>query len=147
MKVKSTKLKTVMKKKKKKNNLKGEGTTSDLRLEKEDHEEYFRKQLSNIYKKNAYSLFSLIKSKKIFKWNSKGEIFRGNEAIRHSNIKKLIIHAISNKSTKPVGYRYFYDVLKQFKLPNFLNVKNLKKYTSVKLESSWRPPGDLHIQK
>lgn len=147
-KVKSTKLKTVMKKKKN-DNLKGEGRTHDLnstRLKK-DHEEYFRKQLSDIYKKNAYSLFSFIKSKKIFKWNSKGEICGGSKVIKHSNIKKLIIHAISNKSTKPVGYRYFYDKLKQFKLPNFLNVKNLRKYTSVKLESSWRPPGDLHIQK
>ena len=91
-KVKSTKFKTVMKKKKKNDDLKGEGTTHDLnstRLKKEDHEKYFRKQLSNIYKKNAYSLFSFIKSKKIFKWNSKGEICGGSEVIRHSNIKKI----------------------------------------------------------
>ena len=44
----------------------------------EEDEQFYIKQLSNILRKNAYSLFSFIKSKNIFKWNSAGEIIKSD---------------------------------------------------------------------
>ena len=130
--------------------LQGEGKANDVNNEKEksEDEQFFIKQLSNILRRNAYSLFSFIKSNKIFKWNSLGEIIKSNnKPLKKSNIKKLIIHAVTWKTTKPIGYKYFYNTLKHYKLPHFLKNKNLKKYTDSIPESNWRPPGELYINE
>lgn len=147
----------IVKKKKKGNNnnnnnnkIEGKGEEDNMKKiqEDEENEKYFMKQLSNIYRKNAYSLFSFIKTKNLLKWNSAGELLmQNNKPIKNSNIKKLIMHAISQKSTKPIGYKFFYETLKQNKIPNFLKIKNLKKYTDETAESLWRPPGKLDINK
>ena len=84
-----------------------------------------------------------IRDKNIVKWNKKGEILKKNVPIKKSNIKKLILHAVSKKAEKPIGYIFFYHILKQFKIPNYLLVNNLKKYTTYEESSPWRPPGEL----
>ena len=78
------------------------------------------KRYTEDQKKYADSLLMFIRDKNIFKWNDKGEIFKKKVPIRKSNIKKLISHAISKKAEKPIGYEFFYKILKHFKIPNFL---------------------------
>ena len=94
--------------------------------------------------KYANSLLMFIRDKNVVKWNYKGEILDQNVPLKKSNIKKLILHAISKKAEKPVGYKFFYNLLKNFKIPNYLLINNLKKYTSNEELSPWRPPGELY---
>ena len=51
------------------------------------------------------------------------------------------------KTTKPIGYKYFYNTLKHYKSPHFLKNKNLKKYTNSITESPWRPPENCILMK
>ena len=102
------------------------------------------KTVSPKYKNDAYSLLSFIHDKNIMKWNSRNELLQQNVPITNSNIQKLIIHAVSKKSKKPKGYLFFYNKLKEFKVPHYLLKNNLKKYTSHKETFQWRPPGELY---
>ena len=103
-----------------------------------------RRNFRHKEKKYAASLLMFIKDKNIFKWNNKGELIDNNVPIRKSNINKLISHAVSKKAEKPIGHVFFYDMLKHFKIPNFLLLNNLRKYTRYKESSPWRPPGELY---
>ena len=94
--------------------------------------------------KYANSLLMFIRDKNVVKWNYKGEILDQNVPLKKSNMKKLILHAISKKAEEPVGHKFFYNLLKNFKIPNYLLINNLKKYTSNEELSPWRPPGELY---
>ena len=100
-----------------------------------------------IKEKYGNSLLMFIRDKNIFKLNRKGELLKQNVPIKKSNLKKLILHAVSRKIEKPIGYIFFYDTLKEFKIPNYLLINNLKKYTRDAESSPWRPPGELYINK
>ena len=93
------------------------------------------------------SLLSLIRNKKIFKWNNKGEIIKETKPIVGSNIMKLIIHSLTKMKKKPVGYKFYYNEIKKFKIPYFLKINNLRKYTDINDDTTWRPPGILYKEK
>ena len=92
----------------------------------------------------ANSLLSFIKNKKNFKWNNKGEILKQTKPIEGSDIVKLIIHSLTKMKKRTRGYKFFYNEMKKYKIPYFLKINNLRKYTDINDDIEWRPPGILY---
>ena len=92
---------------------------------------------------NARSLLLFIKDKKLMRWNDTGEIIFKSECLKKTNIKHLILHAVTKMKEKPLGYKCFYKVLRKEKIPTFLIKNNLHKYTSKIKSEMWRPPGEI----
>ena len=101
------------------------------------------KKISDDLKLYAKSLILLIKDKKLFNWKNNGELVLNNNTLKGSNIISLLIHALTCNKKKPIGYKYFYSMLKKVTIPHFLIQKNLKKYTHDTDNKEWRPPRTL----
>ena len=108
-------------------------------------------QIHNIVKKlptdvqiDAKALLLFIRDKKLMKWNDNGEVIFKSKRFKNSNIKNLILHAVTNVKEKPKGYKYFYSILRKEKIPNYLLQNNLRKYTKRSESVMWRPPGELN---
>ena len=101
------------------------------------------KKIPDVLKLHAKSLILLIKDKKLFNWNSNGELVFNDKTIKCSNIISLLTHALTHHKKKPIGYKYFYSMLKKVTIAHFLIQKNLKKYTRDTENKEWRPPGTL----
>ena len=117
--------------------MKGEGNKNSTNL-------FNAKQIPDKLKPLGNSLLSFLKNEKIVKWNSKGQLINKSIPIKCSNIINLIIHSLTNTNKKPIGYKFFYNKLKKFKIPYFLKINNLRKYTNEKDYDEWRPPGILY---
>ena len=63
----------------------------------------------------AKSLLLFIKDKKIMTWNNKGEIIFKSKCLKKTNIRDLILHAVTKMKEKPSGYKCFYKILKRKK--------------------------------
>ena len=77
-------------------------------------------------------------------WNDNGEIKFKSKCFKKTNIRDLILHAVTKMKEKPSGYKCFYKVLKKEKIPTFLLKNNLRKYTSDVESGMWRPPGEIN---
>ena len=65
------------------------------------------KDLPNAVWLNARSLLLFIKDKKLMRWNDNGEIIFKSECLNKTNIKHLILHAVTKMKEKPLGYKFF----------------------------------------
>ena len=101
------------------------------------------KDLPNAVQLNARSLLLFIKDKKLMRWNDNGEIIFKTECLKKTNIKHLILHAVTKMKKNPIGYKCFYKVLRNEKIPTFLIKNNLRQYTSKIKSEMWRHPGEI----
>ena len=88
-------------------------------------------------------------NKKSVKWNSKGEFYYKDKKVTNSNIRKLIIHVVSDSKSNPTGMTKFYKMLGSLGIPKYLvlNKKGkhiIDKYLK-KTNSKWRPPGNVNL--
>ena len=106
------------------------------------------RSLSPAKRGRAYSLVRYIKKNDDISWNEKGEFQYKKRVIPHSNMSRLIYHAIRNSKSKPTGMKPFYQALSPMNIPKYIIVNKegrqiMNKVASIK-DNSWRPPGKLN---
>lgn len=83
----------------------------------------------NLDKSNRQLAYMLLKKmSSVVKINDKGEIMYKGKFIKHSNVYKLIEHAISSHSKiLPKGYKEFYNLLKKISFPHHVITNKIGK--------------------
>ena len=112
--------------------------------ETSDDDNDILKEIPNKLKISARSLLIFLKDKKILKINSEGKFYIKSSELKRNTVINLLIHALTNIKKKPKYYKLFYKEIKKFKLPNFLKINNLKRYTNEPNVLKWRPPRQLY---
>lgn len=83
--------------------------------------------------KDVKALLKFMNEKNLLKWKKSG-----------TNLKNLILHAVSTKAgKKPHGYKIFYKLLAKYNVPEKIINNNLALNIIRKHRMKWRPPGEI----
>ena len=93
------------------------------------------------------SLVRYITKNNIVSWNKDWSLIYKDKTIPHSDIRKLIRHAVLDSDKEPTGMKVFYKGLSQLDVPKIIIANKtgrhlMKKYKTEKV-SEFRPPGKL----